>query len=261
MHYGVFAMRAPLKAGLTALGILALPLSAQADIIGFEAGVSYWQQNPSGWIEDEVGGTPADIEDDLSLDDESDFTFWAAFEHPIPLLPNIKLRHTPMDLSGSGNVSREFTFRGETYSANADVDSSLQLDQTDFILYYELLDNWVSLDLGANIKYIDGELNVTGTSAGATASETLSFSAPIPMLYGRALAALPFTGLSVGAEASGIAYSGNNLVDASAFLRYEVMVLGVEAGYRYQQLELDDVDDVSADIEISGPYLGLYADF
>ena len=43
-------------------------------------------------------------------DEESRGYLFATLEHPIPLLPNVRLMHTSLDHSGSGNTS--FTFDG-----------------------------------------------------------------------------------------------------------------------------------------------------
>lgn len=40
-----------------------------------------------------------------------------------------------------------------------------------------------------------------------------------------------------------------------------VVLLGVTAGYRRQSIELDDIDDVSADVGVGGPFVGLQVGF
>ena len=79
------------------------------------------------------------------------------------------------------------------------------------------------------------------------------------MLYGKVRADLPFTGLWVAAEGQGMSYDGNSLMEFNAHVGYESEFgLGIEAGYRSVQLELDQFEDVqAAEIDITGPYAAL----
>lgn len=246
-------MRIPFRSAVAALVLAGAPLAAQADVIGFTAGAGIWQQSPSGWIQ-EGSSDRVDLEDELGLDDETGGFVWAAFEHFIPLVPNIKLQYTALNLSGEGTTS--FTIPGGT-TLTGNISSTLDLDQMDVIFYYELLDNWVNLDVGINVKVIDGAIEATdGTNTWDT-----SFTAPLPMLYGNAVFKLPFSGWQIGLEGSYAGYSGNSLSDFKAHLGYEYGVVGVELGLRRLQLDLDDIDDISSEIKVSGPYAALFVDF
>ena len=79
------------------------------------------------------------------------------------------------------------------------------------------------------------------------------------MLYAKARADLPLTGLWVGAEAQGISYDDNSLVEYNAQVGWESNLgLGLEAGFRSVPMEIDAFDDVQgAEIDISGPYAAL----
>lgn len=247
-----------IKASLATL-VLAFSGTAAADVAGFEAGAALWRHDPNGWVEDDDAGDRVDLDDDLRLDTENSGFFWVAIEHPVPTLPNLKLRYTPVEFSGSGTVSEGFTLDGVTFNVNERVDSEADLGQADVIGYYEVLDNVLDLDLGLNVKVIDATVRVTSRTTGR--SQTLDFAAPLPLLYARAGFDLPLTGLSVGAELSGIAYSGNSITDGMLFVRYERAFLGAELGYRQMRLKLDDLEDVGADVDIGGAYAGVYADF
>lgn len=249
-----------------AIGLVALLFAftaAQAEFIGLEVGIAGWRADPSGWIESEksnaVGGA-VDLERDLHLDSENTGFAWVRVVHPLPLLPNLKLSYTPMKFEGSGETSRQFSFGDTTISENAQIDSELKLNQWDAVFFYNLLDNVVELDLGINIKVLDGNVRATEQASGRT--DDIDFTAPIPMLYGRVGVDLPFTDFYVGAEGSAIGYSGHRLADFKANVRYTIAhIIGLEAGWRMQKLKLDDLKDINADIEVSGPYIGVAARF
>ena len=81
-----------MKKILTAAALAAtLPQAASAlPLVDLYAGAYYWDQTVSG---DVVNGS-ADLEDDLNLDAGGQNVMYVAFEHPIPLVPNIKIKST-----------------------------------------------------------------------------------------------------------------------------------------------------------------------
>jgi outer membrane protein len=238
----------------------ALPLSAQAaPLIDVEVGAALWSHSPSGWVS--VEGDRFDLEDELGLGREQRGFVWALLQHPVPALPNVKLRYNPLSFSGTGTVTATRNFGPITIGGNTEVQSRAKLDHLDAILYYQPLDNWVSLGFGLNIKLFDGEFHIQET-ADPDNSHTETFSGPLPLLYLNAAFEFPATGLSVRFEGSGIAYSGNRIIDASAAVRYQVLpLLHVEAGYRRLELRIDEFDDIDADMRIDGPYAGLLLRF
>ena len=236
-----------------------LPITGMsATILGFQAGGGSWTHAPSGDITASEGGagTSADLKDDLNLSSKSEGYGYFILEHPIPVIPNIKYVDTKLTSSGSGKANVSFDFNGTTYSTATDLTTVLELNQTDAILYYELLDNVVSLDLGINIKTITGKASVDN---GTTAQST-DFSAPIPMLYVAAEIALP-AGFAVGADISTISAAGNTISDTTIKLSYTTdFYLGVEAGLRTQSYTLD-VDSVKASMKFDGVFAGVFFKF
>lgn len=252
---------------IPALAIISATLlyaSQSHALTGFSAGVGTWKQNPSGDFRADQDSDSADVQDDLNIGSEQEMFVWAKFEHFIPVLPNLKLQHTPVSLEGDGAVSQKFEFKGETFSHSENVTSQLELDQSDFILFYSPLNNWLELDIGLNIKLIDGSAEVESKDNPGQ-RESVSFSGPVPMLYGNVQFNLPATGVYVGAEGSGVSYDGHSLVDLTARVGYRFDLglggIAVEGGYRSQRLELNDLDGVDADLRIEGPWLGVAADF
>lgn len=243
---------------LALAALMAVSTAAHAEFIGLEVGIAGWQASPSGWVEDEKNASSdrLGLEKDLHLDKETAGFAWLRVVHPLPLLPNLKLNYTPLKFDGSGTSS--FDFKGQTFTGA--VDSKAEFNQLDVILFYNLLDTVVSVDAGLNIKVLDGSVKATERVGGA--SEDIDFTAPIPMLYGNVGFNVPTTNVKLGLEGSAIGYSGHRLTDFKASVRYTFIgVLGVEAGYRALNIKIDDLKDVSADVKVKGPYLGVAARF
>lgn len=227
-----------------------------ADFLGVEAGVSYWNSDITGNFQ--KGSTSVDLENDLGYGSDNTNFFWASFEHPIPLIPNFKVQYTDISSSANGTLNKSIDFAGQTYSASTNIGSSIDLKQLDLIAYYEILDNWVNLDLGVNVKYIDGSIAVSSS----TVSSKESFDVYLPMLYGKAKFDLPFTGLSAFTDLSYIGYSGSSFSDFKAAVSYEsALGLGAHLGYRYEQIKIDDLDDFNSDIKIDGFYASVFYHF
>ena len=225
--------------------VLAAPL-ANADILGVGANVSYWDSDFSGEVVNK--GSAVDIENDLNMDSDSNANFTAYFEHPVPLLPNVRVNYTSISESGSGKIGPE----GFDDIINADVNSDLDLDQLDATFYYEVLDNWVNLDLGLTARKFDGELVVRDTAVGGRVSTT-TVDAVVPMGYLAARFDLPFTGVSVGADGNFVSYSGDSLHDVNVYGQFEIAMLQLRAGYREMAIDYEDDDD-KLDVELSGPF-------
>jgi len=234
-----------------------LAISAQADFLGAEAGIATWSSSLTGSMK---GGSSTDsnidVESDLGYGSKATNSFfWAYLDHPVPLLPNIKIQQT--NYTDSASKVKSVTFDGTTY--NGTVSSELTLDQTDIIAYWRILDNWVNLDLGFNLKTINGNIKLSATGSSDTDKD---FSATVPMLYAKGRFDLPFTGLSAEADMSYISYSGNKFSDFKAGVVYQTSYgLGATAGLRTENLTIDDIDDFNADLTISGAYLGVFYHF
>lgn len=229
--------------------------TVQADtVLGIYAGAYSWGADYSGDINDTDAGETIDLEDDLGFSDESNMVFYVALEHPVPVLPNIRIQQTALDSSANGTLTRDFTFDDVDFSIGQDVATDMDFTHTDLTLYYEILDNWVNLDLGLTVRKFDGEIKIEG--GGEIAQVDLD--AALPMLYVMAQFDLPLTGLSAGLQGNAVGYSGSSLLDLNGYVQYEFAFgLGLRGGYRSFTLELDDIDDIDSDLTLSGPYAAL----
>ena len=229
---------------------------SQADFLGGEVNIGYYNHAPSGTVT--YDGDTIDIEKDLQWNSQNDVFVKAYFEHPLPIIPNIKVGYTAFTHTGDGKASKDFTFGGVGFTVTDKLKTNLDLKMYDVALYYELLDNWVNVDAGINVKLIDGTLNVKTS----TKDETSSFNAPIPMLYAKARFDVPTTDLSFQVEGNYVSYDGSTIYDAEAGVRYTFALgLGLEAGYKTMKLKLNDIDDTSMDSDFSGAYGKLVWDF
>jgi outer membrane protein len=232
---------------------LSMPSIALADSMGFRVGAYSWSQNFSGDVRDDPTQT-LDLEDTLGLDDDSNNVIYFALEHPIPIIPNILIQQTEMEVDGASTAT--FNFNDESFTG--DIATQLDLSHTDATLYYEVLDNWVNLDIGLTVRKFDGDINITDSSGNNT-SET--FDEAIPMLYVAAKFDLPLTGLYVGVSGNGISTGDASLTDIQANLGYETSFgLGIEVGVRSFDLEYED-DDEEVNAKVDGNYISLFYHF
>lgn len=232
--------------------LLLFSTSGHADVLGFSVGASYWSPELSGDFNSDGDGS-IDLSDDLDIGDPSPSSLVLSLEHPIPLLPNIRYESIDLDSDGRSTLSSNITFEGETYVAGETLRSTFDLSHDDIVLYYEVLDNWVNLDVGIDIKSFDGEVSMAGSTN--TTTSRIDVDETIPLLYVSARFDLPFSGFYVGADASLASIGDSSAEDITLKLGYLSGVgLGIEGGVRTFSLELDDADDLDSDIEYDGFY-------
>ena len=236
-----------------------LSMSCHADVIGFSIGASYWAPEFSGDF-DSVGQSSIDLSSDLGLDDSSLSSLVLSLEHPIPLLPNIKYQNNDLADTGSNVLTSSVVFEGETYSVSDRLDSTFDLSHEDFILYYELLDNWVNLDVGVDVKRFDGEVALVGNAN--TTTSRIEIDETLALLYLSARFDLPLSGFYIGADFSGVSIDDSSVQDTTLKLGYlSDYGLGVEGGLRNFLLELDDSNGLNSDIEYDGAYAYMFFRF
>ena len=222
--------------------------SAQADFLGLYVGTGMWKHAPSGDFNSTNGSSIIDLESSLGMSSDNEAYLYAAFEHPIPLVPNVRMESTA--LSHDGTVNGTVTFDGQAGLSGA---STISLDSMDTVLYWRILDNWVNVDLGLAVRKYDGEFTV-GT-------KTRAISENVPLAYAAAQFDLPFTGLSVGGDFNYASLSGNTINDIRMRLLYEMGTIGFEGGIRTYSVKLDDADGVNVDMSFDGLFMGVFLHF
>lgn len=226
------------QAGLLALGV-GLSGLAQADLVALKGDISYWAYDGHAEMNNTV---PFSKE---KLDNEGAVQFSVALEHPVPIIPNAKIRYVNLDTQTKSSVLGQ-----PNYAVN--------LDHADFILYYEILDNVVDLDIGAGATTLNGDIN--------RLDQRTSIDETYPIIYGTVGGKLPFTGLSAKAELTYSNFDDAQLTDALAEIQYNfidnmLVDVGVKAGYRIFTVDLDDYNRNDIKLDFKGPYIGLDAHF
>ncbi|RYY80705.1 MAG: TIGR04219 family outer membrane beta-barrel protein [Moraxellaceae bacterium] len=226
-----------LSTALLALG----STTAQADFLGLYAGVDGMYTKS----DDSAGQS----------DDKFNAVYNLAFEHPVPFLPNVKLRYSDFsNTESSGN-------------ALVNVNQSLGVQTLDALGYYEILDNIVSVDAGLGVKRINTKDAIRLSTGNASAVIKNNYDETLPALYVAAGGKLPFTGFSAKAEVMAGKNSDADFNDINAEVKYNfiqniALDLGVKFGYRAMTVNFDDDANSGFDkIEAKGPYLGLEAHF
>ncbi len=212
---------------ITSSAMTASQLANADTIYGIYGDVDYWHSSVDGDVN----------KANANFDDKGQVMASVSVEHPVPFVPNVRLRHTSLDAEGKvANIKHE-----------------MEATSTDAIAYYEVLDNVVSLDLGLGAKRLDGDYKVLKSSTGL--NETM------PMAYASVGGDLPFTGFSAKAELAVAKGSDSDVKDAQAEVKYNfvdnmAVDLGAKVGYRVMEVNYDD-DKVKIDSDFKGPYVGV----
>ncbi|MFV5503919.1 TIGR04219 family outer membrane beta-barrel protein [Acinetobacter sp. 226] len=211
---------------------------SHADVIGVKADLSYW--NFDGYSQDNNFKHELDRQGTAQLS--------VAVEHPVPLLPNAKIRYVNLDSNSE-----------QSSPANA---ADIKLNNIDYILYYELLDTVVHADIGAGLSNLDG--TVRNLNAGALNQYDLDEYSPL--LYATVGVKLPFTGMSAKAEAIYTHGSDSKKTDVQAELQYDfidnlLVDVGAKVGYRMMQVDFEQDQRPDLQLEFRGPYMGLDVHF
>ena len=240
--------------------------AASADFMRVEGAVGVWQSEPAGTAK--YGKQPEfDIVDNAGFTESTNTYAWLYFKHPIPILPNLRLEYA--DPNFSDKTKLDLSYGGYDFSAGAS--NELSLTQYDAVLYYNILDNlfWTTIDLGLDVKFIDGNYNISGQAGGTAETVDEDFDMVMPLAYVRARVEIPVTNIGVEAIVRRMAYSANDVMDAEIKIDYTmdfvpVIQPGLEIGYRHQQIKLDGDSigiDANLDTTFSGVYGGLMVRF
>lgn len=244
----------------TALALLVtglLSTSAMADTIaGLYIGGSIWSNEATGTFGEKNGLV------DFNLKDEEQGSFYAALEHPLPLIPNVMIASTTLETAGSALLTESFEFGDNTFEA-VNVDTEFDVSYIDYTLYYEIFDNGLfSFDFGLTGRDFDGDISVSSSSESAD----LSVSAIVPMLYVSTIVGLPGTSFNLFGNGNFLSVGDHTLYDYQVGVSYELVDnlavdVNLTAGYRAVKLELEDIDDLYTNVEFKGAFAGVEIHF
>ncbi|HAY95635.1 TIGR04219 family outer membrane beta-barrel protein [Shewanella sp.] len=235
------------------LGFCMASSAQAATVVGFTIGGDYWRADTSGTFADK--GQPQQTFDYSS---SAQGSYWIAVEHPLPFVPNIKIRENSLDQKGSASVDK-FNFNGNVFDGN--VTAYTDLSNTDFVLYYEILDNdIVSLDLGAAYKLMNGSLRVQDPGH----PEEKDVDSGIVMGYASTHVGMPGLGLYGFADLmQGV--NESSVHDYAIGLGWQFDGLAVDTrvrvGYREFLFDVSNFSGVSADTKFKGYFAGVEINF
>src|SRR5690554_156886 len=251
------------KLALVGAILIAAPLSAQANLL-FTVGAkaSVWDAEPTGQIDDNVSVEKGG----LNLKSENGTQITVFFEHPVPFIPNVKLKSTDLDIKGSGVLNANINFAGKPFAVSEAVDSNINLSHTDATLYWGLPIPlpYINVDFGLTARMFDADASLTQVSD-TTRTESVDLDMTLPMAYGAVKVGSPF-GIYATADVNWIGFGDNKMTDLSAAVGYELPIpivdVGVEVGYRGINLQTDRKDvDVAADLDTKGMFYGVSVAF
>ena len=236
------------------LGIWILGFSGPsiADVLGFSVGAQYWHYDMDGQVESPLSDNSTA---NIDFSGNSDLNPYLQFEHPVPFVPNFKLQQNQIQAQGMFPLSDPDLMNGQEILIRGDLDFS----HTDLMLYYEVLDNWLNLDLGLSFKYFDGHQRFQYQS---TIDDESDFDDLIPMVYAKGQFDLPFTGFSALATVEALSFDSNHVTDLDLAVRYENSLgLAADLGYRNFDVDLKKINDYKSDMKADGFYLGVSFNF
>jgi len=258
-----------MKKTIIAVGISALlSASVQADtLLGLYVGGHVWNTEATGNFGEKNSTSGEAITQQFNFDDQQSGSFYIAVEHPIPLIPNIKISSTVLDTDGQTNITEnDFSFGDISYPLNTTVDAIFDVNYMDYTFYYEILDNdLLTFDIGITARDIDGSISVTD-DAGVLSISMEDFSVIVPMVYSSVIVGLPFTGFNIFAQGNYTGYDDSSIYDLQAGVSYAVLDnllvdLDIDLGYKIVKMDIADIDDLYADLEFKGIFAGLTVHF
>lgn len=225
----------------------------KAESIGVFISAGIWATQYSGYVEDnQLKSNSINLKDDLNLENSFQNFFYINIEQPINGLPNFRLGRTNIRADGVNTLNKSLTFQGKSFLVNEKINSKLNLDQVEGIVYWKLNNTIHRLDLGFAVKDFSGEVSVSSDVSG---SSGVSLSATVPLIYLGYETELPLTAFTVGINSSFLKINEASLYDTLAYIRYLTESnIGLELGYRTFQLSVNS-STVKTDIKIIGFYL------
>lgn len=204
---------------LFALGLI-FPLQAFALVgFGLDAGYASWSQSGSG----SINGS------NLATSDKSPGMTWVEVQHPIPLVPNVRIATSTFDAGNSTD--------------------GLSIGQSDFIAFYNLWDTIATVDVGLGVR----SMATTVTSSGSSTNLSLGS----PLIYYNLAAKIPGIPLRVGYRSSGFSASGLSLADTELYVNYSFALgLGVTVGTRSESLKFND-SGYNVNTSADGMFIGV----
>jgi outer membrane protein len=231
-----------------------------ADAIGVTAGAQAWSSTFDGRFGKSAEQTA------FELDSKIQGSYFLAFEHPLPFLPNLRIAQTSLDTDGTTVLVNDFEFEETTFTSGSSVATVFDFNYRDYTLYYEVFDNdLVSFDFGLTVRDVDTDISAVATSDNSISARQKA-SGYLPMLYVATEIGIPTTDWFVFANGNFLSFDNHTLYDYQVGARYQLVDnLAVELsgtlGYRAFNVQLEDLDDLYTDLDFKGIFAGIQVHF
>ncbi len=235
------------------IGIVLL-FAVAAYAFEISAGPTYQDMEISGKVRSNIiSGTNIDIDikNDLKISDDD-----AAGVNVTLIVGKhqISADLASFEFSGANNLTRNVTFKGQTYTAGTYVQSKIKYDLYEVQYQNNLIDLGIS-DIGITlgpvfkVSVYEASVQLQGGGNNEKYEETL----PVPSI-GLAAGVELTKFLSASAQATGVGYSGDTYIEYKALLCIKpIESLSFDIGYKGIDLDFSDGNDL-LDLESNGPY-------
>ncbi|VUD56620.1 hypothetical protein TDB9533_02276 [Thalassocella blandensis] len=259
-----------------------VPAAFADPILGFEFGGGLWYADTDGTMQAIVAPADTDNENEedetavnapvplseLNVAKRAAPDIYIAYTHSFPLVPQLKARHTQLNYSQISNPANDLVFDDQTFPADSEVTTKVDITWQDIELYYRLLDSWVTFDLGANVSHFKfettlsalAEADETDAETGNLLSATRSVSEQKILLLTHYSLALPETHITFAGRVNYLNEGDTKISDADHYIRFEWEKLSSEMvmrlGYRTRKYT-HAFDTLDLDLKSSGYYFSL----
>lgn len=131
--------------------------------------------------------------------------------------------------------------------------TSARVSQYNATISYPWRNDAVSLGFGMNLRFIEGDIRANLDTSSQAINTT------VPMFYASAQFKLPYNGLQASLVGSHMEYDQWRAYDYRAKLVYSFdSSIGLQGGWKYQQLDLDVGQEAKGRFETKGPFVDFF---
>lgn len=263
---------------------LLLPLLATsvygADYFNMAFGIDKVLPNLNGSVSQEVNRLDINNgEEPAAITDQFDNSMmWVDIKHPIPVIPNIRIEKTRLNIGSIKQTEDplKFEYNGIDYSYDGETKqtTSTSLEYMDFTPYYNILDEslWLTLNVGVTIREVEAETyyeveqyveqNGEKTLLNSLSDTKVLKKTYLPLAYINTRVDIPNSNFTVEGTYRGVKYQDNGLHEVKLGLEYTTDCgPGARIGYQESYLNSDSFDNYVIDMNLQTFYVGIFARF
>ncbi len=196
--------------------------------------------------------------DELNITEDNSITFALTLENRYSWMPNLKVQRTKFDIHLSTRLNSNITFNGNYFSSGDQLESRINFKHTGYNLYYEILNNDISFDLGITVMKFGGKIQMQS----AQLSSVVKLREFVPSGYAKLRYEIPLTSIYMGTEGSMLSMGNNSVTDYIAHIGYENETgLVLEVGYHHFSADWNDFSSSGGDLRINSYYASVDFNF